>query len=109
MSIILPGVPITMCGYFSRDSICWEMDAPPISNASLKFIPWPNMDIWSVIWSASSRLGAIISAHMLNGYFESFCIKGRPNTAVLPVPVSEFMIALSPLRIGGIASFWIGV
>lgn len=46
---------------------------------------------------------------MLKGYFESFWIRGRPNAAVLPLPVSAFAIMLSPERIDGIASFWIGV
>lgn len=58
---------------------------------------------------ASYLLGAIIIAQILNGYFESFWIMGRPNTAVLPEPVYALAITLSPLRIEGIASFWIGV
>lgn len=50
-----------------------------------------------------------MSAQILNGYFASLWIMGRPNTAVLPEPVSAFAITLSPLRMDGIASFWIGV
>jgi hypothetical protein len=46
---------------------------------------------------------------MLKGYLDSFCIIGRPNAAVFPLPVYAFAITLSPFKMDGIASFWIGV
>lgn len=34
----------------------------------------------------------MINANILYGYFDSFCIKGNPKAAVLPLPVSELAI-----------------
>lgn len=44
-------------------------------------------------------------AKILNGYLANFYIKGRPNAAVLPLPVYALAITLSPLIIDGIANF----
>ncbi len=85
------------------------MGAPPIISDKRKFIPCPNIAICSLIWIASYRLGAMIRAQMLNGSLDNFCIKGKPNTAVFPLPVSALAITLSPLRMEGMASFCMGV
>jgi len=54
---------------------------------------------------ASYLLGAIMMAQMENGSLANFCIMGRPNTAVLPEPVSALAITLYPFKIEGRASF----
>lgn len=50
-----------------------------------------------------------MSAKILYGYFANFYMRGSPNAAVLPLPVSALAMTLYPLRIEGMASFWIGV
>jgi hypothetical protein len=45
---------------------------------------------------ASYKLGAMITAKILHGSFESWFKTGRPKAAVLPVPVYELMITLFP-------------
>jgi hypothetical protein len=51
----------------------------------------------------------MINANMLYGYFDNFCIKGNPNAAVLPLPVSELAITDYPDIIFGIVKAWIAV
>jgi len=59
-------------------------------------------------WRASSRVGSRIRQRIFPFDFSSRLRMGRPNAAVLPVPVCAEAIRSPPLRATGMACAWIG-
>jgi hypothetical protein len=68
----------------------------------------PNLKISSDTCIASSLVGTIITASTSPLHFNLFKI-GRPNAAVLPVPVCACPTISLPSKITGIACCWIGL
>ncbi len=63
-----------------------------------------------MIWAASSRVGARISARVLpRGRSISICTSGNPKAADLPLPVAALASRSRPLSAGGIEAAWTGV
>ena len=61
-------------------------------------------------WSASSRVGAMMSARTARrGPGKRRSRMGSTNAAVLPVPVWARPMTSLPSRTGGMACFWMGV
>ena len=108
MSITRPTVPTTICESFSRAA--WSrIGAPPKIATTFRPLLAPYARSACVTWMQSSRVGVSTSAWTLGSLGSAYSTMGRPNAAVLPVPVCAWPITSRPSRSGGMACSWIGV
>ena len=85
------------------------MSTPPNTQVERRPVYLPYSLIASSTWIASSRVGARISARtgwragegLVLAYCDSFCRIGKPNPAVLPVPVCAPPMTSWPASIDG--------
>ena len=102
-------VPITICGFSFKVSICLFKGVPPIKSAVFKFVKdW----IACFICEESSNVGETIMIFTWSeseGEFKMFEINGSANAKVFPVPVSDWKTIFFLSRIYGITVFWTGV
>jgi len=68
----------------------------------------PRREISSLIWTASSLVGASTSACTSFLAVSMACNIGKPKAAVLPLPVFACPIMSRPANRGPMASCWIG-
>ena len=109
MSITRPTVPTTTCAFsFSREA--WSRIGAPPKTATTE-IPRrsPYARSACVTWMHSSRVGVSTSAWTSMSSGSTYSSIGRPNAAVLPVPVCAWPITSLPSSRRGMVSSWIGV
>ncbi len=101
-----PGVPTTTCGF---RPICLrfpETRVPPYASAIRTGLCFASRTSSASTCTASSRVGTTTIAW--NGWARSRrWMIGRPNAAVLPVPVRAWPMMSAPARATGIIFSWI--
>jgi hypothetical protein len=99
-SAILPGVPITTCGFFDNAIAYETISRPPTKTAVLRPpIPAPIASNYSAIWTHNSLVGLMTQAKNGYGFSKSFWITGIAKAAVLPEPVSARPIISLPFKV----------
>ena len=88
--------------------VCGDMPTPPMTTAPRTRSPLPKRSSSSPIWSASSRVGARMSARV-PVLPASRSMMGKRKAAVLPVPVAAVPMTSLPASAGGMAWDWMGV
>ena len=102
-SIILPGVPTTTWTPFLNGIICFSIGWPPYTVSNFKFsVYFVNFLNSSVIWQASSLVGANINICVFLFFTSTFSIAGIPKAAVFFVFVCDNPIISFPFIISGI-------
>ena len=106
-SAILPGVPITTCGFLLNAIAYDTISKPPTSTAVLNPILDPIASNYSAIYTHNSLVGDITHAKKGCGLSSNFYITGIAKAAVLPDPVSASPIISLSLSVYGKDSAWI--
>ena len=104
-----PGVAIITYTPLSKAMFCCSISEPPT-----KSVPYnPNTALrilnYSLIWYASSRVGAMIREWKYSGFCCRLFRIGKTNVSVFPVAVGLMTAQSLPFSICGIACFCIGV
>lgn len=100
----LPGVATTTCGFFAKATACVISSIPPTTVTHRTPIALPKASNCSVIWYASSLVGAITHANNPRGSSHNFCRIGSANAAVLPEPVEATPMMSLPSSAWGSAA-----
>ena len=85
------------------------MGWPPYTGTTERPVCFAIAAMASATCTASSRVGARTMAWVLRSLGSSFSMSGRPNAAVLPVPVWAWASMSRPSRRTGIAFAWMAV
>jgi hypothetical protein len=109
MSITRPTVPTTTCAPCLRNDAWSRIGAPPKTATTLMPFRSPYARSACVTWMHSSRVGVSTIACTSATSGSTYSSSGRPNAAVLPVPVWACPITSWPASSSGIACSWIGV
>ena len=105
-----PGVAAMRSTPLRNAVSCGFMPTPPYTAAAFRSVWRASASKSAMIWSASSRVGAMTNARVVpRGFAMSSCMIGRRNAAVLPLPVAAHASRSRPFRAWGMASDWIGV
>ena len=108
-SIMRPTVATTTCAPARRRGACWAIGWPPkTATTSMSRCSAYERSAW-VTWMQSSRVGVITIACSSSESGSRYWSSGRPNAAVLPVPVWAWPITSCPASSSGIACSWTGV
>ena len=103
-SLILPGVATTQSTPRWSWAICGYLGAPPYKHTELQPRGVPYFLVSSIIWTASSRVGARTSSTGLRNprlggpLCRCWWRDGRRNPHVFPLPVFAMQIMSSPRR-----------
>ena len=110
-SINRPGVATTISGLFRNATSCFCKEPAPITNAPYSFTYLFNLQNYSNICIANSRVGVTTNARMYptGATLKYRCRIGSRNAAVLPEPVIELATTSFPETITGTANCWIAV
>ena len=101
-SLILPGVPITICTLCLSSLTCSLKGCFPKTAAHLTFFILPILDISSLTCNASSLVGTRTNAVIFPSSTLTSLQIGTPKLAVFPLPVCDFTIISSPSKRLGI-------
>mmetsp|Transcript_104916 Transcript_104916/g.321412 ORF Transcript_104916/g.321412 Transcript_104916/m.321412 type:complete len:348 (-) Transcript_104916:257-1300(-) len=114
MSMMRPGVAMTISLPFLISLNCWNLERPPASVVLLSPNSLLNLNVSFSIWTASSRVGHSTkpmgpSSFCSDGWSAQCTNMGIKYATVLPLPVSAMPITSRPSSPAGMDWHWIGV